>query len=46
MVAARASLKFGKSQSSNGRTTVDVLSDENWLVEANQMNTNQKMSGP
>jgi len=42
----RASLRLGKNQRSSGRTTVDVLSAENSLVEANAIRSIQKNSGP
>ena len=46
MAANRASLRFGKSQSSMGRRISDVLDAENSAVDANEMKSNQKTSGP
>lgn len=46
MAANRSSLRFGKSQSSMGRRIADVLDAENSAVDANEMKSIQKTSGP
>ncbi len=46
MAANRVSLRFGKSQSSMGRISCEVFAAENSLVEAREMKSIHKTSGP